>query len=97
MELLQNLSSYRRGEYLAAQSGLRSEIKAQTMGWHRLYEFSEADFRPRGTTMRPQKGQPFAVLVEVDQGDGRQQPCAILLRFAVVHLGAAEDVLQYAK
>ena len=45
-------------------------------------------------TLRPQGGQPFAVQVEVHQGEGRQQPFVILLQPPVSHLGKSEHALQ---
>ena len=43
-----------------------------------LFLSLEAAFRPPGT-LRPQRGQPLAVLVEVNQRKGSQQPLVILL------------------
>ena len=57
---------------------------------------SEGHFRPPDT-LRPQKGQPLAVLVEIHQCEGRQQPLMVLLDAAVAHLGVLEDLLENAE
>jgi len=56
----------------------------------------EADYRPL-ETLRPQQDQPFAVLVEIDQRKGRQQPLVILLQAAITHFRKSEDALQNAE
>src|ERR1035437_395317 len=52
-------------------------------------------------TLRPQRGQlrnqPFAMLVKIDQSEGRQMPVVILHDAAIAHLGITEDTLQDAK
>src|ERR1035438_8307411 len=52
-------------------------------------------------TLRPQRGQlrnqPFAMLVKIDQSEGRQMPVVILQDAAIAHLGITEDTLQDAK
>src|ERR1039458_6407559 len=53
----------------------------------------EAVFRPP-ETLRPLRGQPVAVLVQVHQREGRAQPLVILLQAAIAHLGKSEDALQ---
>ena len=53
-------------------------------------------FRPP-ETLRPQRGQPLTVLVEIDQGQGRQMPVVILHDTAIAHLGITEDSLQDAE
>ena len=56
----------------------------------------EAHFR-RAETLRPECDQPVAVLVEVNQCKGSQQPFVILLQTAIAHLGISEDALQDAE
>src|ERR1039458_3338544 len=52
-------------------------------------------------TLRPQRGQlrnqPFAMLVKIDQSEGRQMPVVILQDAAIAHLGITEDTLQDSK
>ena len=46
-------------------------------------------------TLRPQRGQPLAVLVEIHQCEAGAQPVVILPDAPVSHLVEAEDALQY--
>lgn len=57
---------------------------------------SEGHFRSPNT-LRPQKGQPLAVLVEIHQCEGRQQPLMVVLDAAIAHLGVLEDPLENAE
>jgi len=43
-----------------------------------------------GFALRPQRDQPFAVLVEANQGEGRQEPLVILLQTAITNFGKSE-------
>ena len=45
----------------------------------------------------PDGDQPLAVLIEIDQSEGRQQPFVVLLQAAVANLGVVEDALQDAE
>src|ERR1035438_7659858 len=72
----------------------REPVEIRTPWWF-IWSL-EAVFRP-SETLRPQRNQPLAVLVEVDQSEGRQQPLVILLESAIAHLGLTEDTLQNAK
>ena len=56
----------------------------------------EAVSRPLGT-LRPEGGQPVAVLVQVHQGEGRANPFMVLLQTSISHLHESEDPLQDAK
>lgn len=56
----------------------------------------EADFRPL-ETLRPEWGQVVAVLVEIDQREGDQQPIMILLQAAITHFGISKHMLQDAE
>jgi hypothetical protein len=53
-------------------------------------------FRPQ-ETLRPLRGQPVAVLVQVHQREGRAQPLVIFPDAPVAHLGKSEDTLEDAK
>ncbi len=46
-------------------------------------------------TLRPERGQPLAVLAEMDQGEAGAQPVVILFEPPVSHLVEAEDPPQY--
>ena len=46
-------------------------------------------------TLRPLRGQPLAVLIEIDQREAGAQPSVILFESAISHLIEAEDALQY--
>src|ERR1035441_8489241 len=48
-------------------------------------------------TLRPLRDQPPAVLVEIDQGEGRQMPVVILQDAAITHLGITKDAFQNAE
>jgi hypothetical protein len=61
-----------------------------------LFRLCEALFRPQ-ETLRPLRGQPVAVLVQVYQRGGRTQPFMVFLDAPVTILGNAEDTLQDAK
>jgi hypothetical protein len=52
---------------------------------------------PASETLRPLRGQPVAVLVQVDQREGRAQPLVIFPDATVTNLGKSEDTLQDAK
>src|SRR5450755_1692592 len=62
----------------------------------RLFRISVADFRPP-ETLRRQREQPLAVLVEVNQRKGGQQPFMILLQSAIAQFGISENALQNAE
>ena len=53
----------------------------------------EACFPPPGAVL-PEHGQPFAVEIEVHQGEVRAQPVVVLGDAPVAHLVEAEDALQ---
>ena len=61
-----------------------------------LFGLGEVIFRP-SETLRPLRGQPVAVLVQVDQREGRTQPLVIFPDATVTNLGKSEDTLQDAK
>ena len=61
-----------------------------------LFRLPEAIFRPQ-ERLRPLRGQPVAVLVEVDQREGCTQPLVILADAAITNPGKSEDTLQDAK
>lgn len=48
-------------------------------------------------TLRPLRDQPLAMLVEIDQREGRAQPLVILLQAAIAHPGVVKDALQDAE
>ena len=50
-------------------------------------------FRPL-KTLRPFRDQPLAMLIEIDQSEGRQMPMVVLHDAAIAHLGITEDTLQ---
>ena len=50
-------------------------------------------FRPPGT-LHPQKGKPFAVVVDIDQREAGAQPVVVLFQAPVSHLVEVEDALQ---
>src|SRR3954464_15607252 len=57
--------------------------------------------QPPADTLRPlwghpeiDPGQPFAVQVEVRQGEARAQPLVVLLQAAIAHLGMTKDALK---
>lgn len=54
----------------------------------------EAVFQPPDT-LRPQRGQSLAVLIEVDQREAGAQPVVVLLQAPVSHFVEAEDALPY--
>src|ERR1017187_6085639 len=56
----------------------------------------EAVFRSPAT-LRPLRDQPPAMLVKIDQSEGRQMPVVILHDTAIAHLDITEDTLQDAK
>src|SRR5208283_6034622 len=56
----------------------------------------EAVFRPP-ETLRPLRGQPVAVLVQVHQREGRAQPLVVFPDAAIAHLGKSEDALEDAE
>src|ERR1019366_2458664 len=56
----------------------------------------EAVFRSP-ETLRPLRDQPPAMLVKIDQSEGRQMPVVILHDAAIAHLDITEDTLQDAK
>ena len=56
----------------------------------------ERDFRSP-ETLRRQRDQPFAVQVEVHQGEGCQQPFVVLLQASISHLGKSEYPFQDTK
>jgi hypothetical protein len=64
---------------------------------------SGADFGGRAAvfqpadTLRPERGQPFAVQVEVHQSEVRAQPVMVLGDAPVSHLVEAEDAFQDAE
>lgn len=45
-------------------------------------------------TLRPDRGQPLAVLVEIDQRKGGQQPFVIFLDASIAYLRVVEYALQ---
>src|SRR5450755_916589 len=61
-----------------------------------LFRLREAFFRPQ-ETLRPLRGQPVAVLVQVHQREGRAQPLVVFPDATVTNLGKSEDTLQDAK
>src|ERR1035437_4911132 len=65
------------------------------MGWLHLL-FLQAVFRPP-ETLRPLRGQPVAVLVQVQQREGRAQPLVVLMQTPVAHLCKSEVTLQNTK
>src|ERR1039458_397945 len=56
----------------------------------------EAVFRPP-ETLRPLRGQPVAVLVQVHQCEGRAQPLVVFPDAPITNLGKSEDALEDAK
>ena len=48
-------------------------------------------------TLRRQRGQPFAVVVEVHQNEGDAQVIVVLLQAPEAHLDKAEDSFQDAE
>ena len=61
-------------------------------GFPGLFLSLEADFwAPE--TLRPQRDQPFAVLIEIHQRKGSQQPFMVLFESAIARLGISEDPL----
>src|SRR5208283_3056161 len=56
----------------------------------------EAVFRPP-ETLRPLRGQPVAVLVQVHQREGRAQPLVVFPDTAIAHLGKSEDSFEDAE
>ena len=60
------------------------------------FEVLEAVFLPP-ETLRPERGQPVAVLLQVHQGEAGAQPVMVLGQAAVSHPVEAELPLQHAK
>jgi hypothetical protein len=56
----------------------------------------EAVFQPP-QTLRPERGQPFAVLVQVHQREARAEMIVVLLQAAETHFYESEDALQDAE
>ena len=56
----------------------------------------EAIFRPL-ETLRPLRGQPVAVLVQVHRREGRAQPLMVFPDASVAHLGKSKDTFQDAE
>jgi hypothetical protein len=56
----------------------------------------EAVFRPLDT-LRPERGQAFAMEVQVDQREAGAEPVMVLGDASVAHLVEAEDALQDAE
>src|ERR1035438_6076478 len=90
------LTILRRDEALTPfPSKLRSKSQ-QDACFMGLFIISGGRFRP-SETLRPQRDQTLAVLIEVNQRKGRQQPLMVLLQSAIAHLGVSEDALQDAE
>jgi len=47
--------------------------------------------------LSPDGDKPLAVLIEIDQSEGRQQLFVILLQAAIANLGVLKDALQDAE
>src|SRR6266851_9003474 len=56
----------------------------------------EAVFRPP-ETLRPLRGQPVAVLIQIHQREGRTQPLMVLLQAPIAYLDKSKDALQNAE
>ncbi len=61
-----------------------------------VHRVSGDRFRPPDT-LRPQKDQPLAVLVEIYPCESHQQSLMALLDAAIAHLGVPEDLLENAE
>src|SRR5580658_6041980 len=61
-----------------------------------IFRLSEAFFGPQ-ETLRPLRGQPVAVLVQIYQREGRAEPLVVFPDAAITNLGKSEDTLQDAK
>ena len=48
-------------------------------------------------TLRPLRGQPVAVLVQVHQREGRAQPLVVFPDTAIAHLGESENSFEDAE
>lgn len=62
-----------------------------------MFSVRRARFQRSPGTLRPQRGQPLAVQVEVDQCEGSAQMMVILLQAAEAHLHEPEHALQDAE
>jgi len=62
----------------------------------RLFSLCGAAFGPQ-ETLRPLRGQPVAVLVQVHQREGRAQPLVVFPDTAVAHFGKSENSFEDAK
>src|SRR5450759_185546 len=71
------------GRAMSEVGGPGADVKCQS-----------AIFRPPDT-LRPERGQPFAVQVEIDQREAGAQPVMVLRDSPVSHLVEAEDAFQY--